>query len=208
MGNLERLSEKYRSHHRERDEFVFGADERATLFAGLVGGPGLRVLDFGCRTGALTQHYATGNDVVGIDVDEGALDRARERLGIETLWADITDELPIEPETFDVVVAGEVLEHVADPSAAVANAYRALRPGGRFVGSVPNAFRLKSRLRYLAGRHPETDKTHLQQFTPNDLRALLSSRFDDVSLTFAVGRYKRINPQLMARVQVFRARKS
>jgi SAM-dependent methyltransferase len=208
MANLDRLSEKYRAHHSARDEFVFGADERATLFAGLVGGPGLRVLDFGCRTGALTQHYATGNDVVGIDVDEGALARARERLGIETLWADITDELPIEPGTFDVVVAGEVLEHVADPSAAVANAYRALRPGGRFVGSVPNAFRLKSRLRYLAGRHPETDKTHLQQFTPNDLRELLSSRFDDVSLSFAVGRYKRIHPQLMARVQVFRARKS
>ena len=81
-----------------------------------------------------------------------------------------------------------------------------LEPGGRFVGSVPNAFRLKSRLRYLAGRHPETDATHLQLFTPAALRALLAD-FEDVELRFAVGRYVRWNPRLMARVQVFTARK-
>src|SRR6185437_9014695 len=110
--------------------------------ARLVGGPGLRVLDLGCRTGALTQHYAGGNDVVGVDVDRGALEQARLRLGIETLWADVEDELPFPDASFDVVVAGELLEHLADPRAAVANVHRVLKPSGRFVGSVPNAFRL------------------------------------------------------------------
>ena len=80
-------------------------------------------------------------------------------------------------------------------------------PGGRFVGSVPNAFRLKSRLRYLAGRHPETDATHLQLFTPAALSALLGRFFEDVEVRFAVGRYVRLQPRLMARVQVFSARK-
>jgi SAM-dependent methyltransferase len=207
MSRLERLDERYRAHHGNRKEFVFGADDRARLIASLVGGPGLRVLDLGCRTGALTQHYVEGNRVVGVDVDRSALDLAVARLGIETMWADAEEELPFADESFDVVVAGELLEHLADPAAAVGHVHRVLTPGGRFIGSVPNAFRLKSRLRYAVGRHPETDATHLQLFTPNALRALLGS-FEDVELRFAVGRYVRWHPRLMARVQVFSARKA
>ena len=78
------------------------------------------MLDLGCRTGALTQHYAEGNDVVGVDVDRAALEQAVARLGIETVWADVEEGLPFEDESFDVVVAGELLEHLADPAAAVA----------------------------------------------------------------------------------------
>jgi SAM-dependent methyltransferase len=206
MSRLERLNEIYGAHQGARTEFVFGADERAGVLAGLVGGPGLRVLDLGCRTGALTQHYAEGNDVVGIDVDREALAVASERLGIETLWADVEAGLPFDDASFDVVVAGELLEHLADPVAAVANVRRVLKPGGRFVGSVPNAFRLKSRIRFAAGRHPETDATHLQLFTPSALRALLEAAFDDVEIRFAVGRFVRFHPRLMARVQIFSAR--
>ena len=206
MSRLDRLNERYHEHHGRRQEFVFGADDRAGLIAQLVGGPGLRVLDLGCRTGALTQHYAKGNELVGVDVDQGALEQASARLGIETVWADVEDELPFPDESFDVVVAGELLEHLADPAAAVAHVRRVLKPGGRFVGSVPNAFRLKSRIRFAAGRHPETDATHLQLFTPAALAALLGD-FDDVKIRFAVGRYVRWHARLMARVQVFSARK-
>lgn len=206
MARLDRLDARYTAHHGERLEFVFGADERAGLIASLVGGPGLDVLDLGCRTGALTQHYASGNTVTGVDVDRGALRQAVERLGIETAWADVEEGLPFDDEVFDVVVAGELLEHLADPASTVSHAYRVLRPGGRFVGSVPNAFRLKSRIRFAAGRHPETDATHLQLFTPAALRALLAD-FEQVEIRFAVGRYVRWHPRLMARVQVFSARK-
>jgi SAM-dependent methyltransferase len=206
MSRRERLNERYREHHERRQEFVFGADERAGLLAELVGGPGLRVLDLGCRTGALTQHYAEGNTVVGVDVDRSALEQATARLGIDTVWADVEEELPFPDESFDVVVAGELLEHLADTAAVVAHVRRVLRPGGRFVGSVPNAFRLKSRLRFAAGRHPETDATHLQLFTPSALASLLGD-FEDVELRFAVGRYVRWHARLMARVQVFSARK-
>jgi SAM-dependent methyltransferase len=206
MSRLDRLDERYRAHHGARREFVFGADDRAGLIARLVGGPGLRVLDLGCRTGALTQHYAAGNTVVGVDVDLSALEAAAERLGIETVWADAEEGLPFPDDSFDVVVAGELLEHLADPAAAVGHVRRVLKPGGRFVGSVPNAFRLKSRIRYLAGRHPETDATHLQLFTRVALERLLGD-FEAVQIQFAVGRFVRWHPRLMARVQVFTARK-
>jgi SAM-dependent methyltransferase len=165
------------------------------------------VLDLGCRTGALTQHYAEGNDVVGLDVDRDALERARERIGIETVWADVENELPFPDRSFDVVVAGELLEHLADPAVTVREVARVVRQDGRFVGSVPNAFRLKSRLRYLVGRHPETDETHLQLFTTSALRALLGRYFSDVKIDYSVGRYVRLHPRLMARVQVFSAQR-
>jgi 2-polyprenyl-6-hydroxyphenyl methylase/3-demethylubiquinone-9 3-methyltransferase len=207
VARLDRLDERYREHHRgAKQEFVFGGDERGELIAGLVGGPGLRVLDLGCRTGALTQYYAPGNEVVGVDVDHDALERARERLGIETHHADAEDSLPFDDASFDVVVMGEVLEHLADPAAAVANVLRVLRPGGRFVGSVPNGFRLKNRLRFLLGTPPDLDPTHLQLFSPAKLRALLAG-FEDVRVRFEVGRFTRLQPRLLANVQVFSARK-
>ena len=202
---LERLNERYRRHQGRREEFVFGADERAGVIADLVGGPGLRVLDLGCRTGALTEHYAGGNELTGVDVDRDALERARERLEIETVWADVEDGLPFDGGSFDVVVAGELLEHLADPAATVSHVRRVLRPGGRFVGSVPNAYRLKARLAFAAGRSPDPDPTHLRMFSPRSLGSLLS-RFDDVHIRFAVGRYVRYHPRLMARVMVFSAR--
>jgi SAM-dependent methyltransferase len=205
IPRLERLNERYRRHQGRREEFVFGADERAGLIAELVGGPGMRVLDLGCRTGALTEHYAQGNELTGVDVDRDALARARERLDIETVWADVEDGLPFADETFDVVVAGELLEHLADPAAAVTHVRRVLRPGGRFVGSVPNAYRLKARLAFVAGRDPDPDPTHLQMFSERSLAALLSG-FEDVRIRFAVGRYVRYHPRLMARVMVFSCR--
>jgi len=126
-------------------------------------------------------------------------------LGIETVWANVEEGLPFADGTFDVVVAGELLEHLAVPKAVVDEGRRVLAPGGRLVGSVPNAFRLKSRLRFAVGRHPETDPTHLQLFTPAALRALLAD-FDSVELRFAVGRYVRLQPRLMARSMIFAAR--
>ena len=207
MTRLEELSRRYRRHHRDRtDTFVYGGGERADLFRRYVGGPGRRVLDVGCRYGALTRAYLEGNQVVGIDVDRWALGEAA-RLGIETQWADAEEGLPFEDESFDVVVAGELLEHVRDPAALVGEARRVLRPGGTFVGSVPNGFRLKNRLRFLAGRWPETDPTHLHLFSPDDLRALLAG-FEEPQLHFVSSRLLRLHARLFANIVVFAGRKS
>jgi SAM-dependent methyltransferase len=198
-----RLAERYRRHHAERrqgGEFVF-VPERLPLFVRAVGGPGRTVLDLGCRTGAVTQHFLPGNRVVGADVDEGALALAAER-GIEPVWADAEEPLPFEDATFDVVVAGEFLEHVRDPEAVIAEVRRVLRRGGTFVGSVPNAFRIQSRLLFLRGRHPEDDPTHLQLYSPAAVRRLLGD-FASVELHFVGGRYRRLHPRLLARDLVF-----
>jgi SAM-dependent methyltransferase len=186
-------------------EFVFGGEERAKLFRRYVGGPGMRVLDIGCRYGALTREYAVGNDVVGIDVDRDALVEAA-KLGIATIWADAEEPLPFEDASFDVVVAGELLEHLRNPEALVREGRRVLRGDGVFIGSVPNAFRLKNRLRFLVGSAPESDPTHLQLFSPADIRRLLTG-FDEVRLHFIASRFLRVHPRLFANDIVFTGRK-
>ncbi len=200
------LSERYRQHHRERrddGDFVF-VPERVPLLVAAVG-KGRRVLDLGCRSGALTRHFLDGNSVVGLDVDPDALEKAA-ALGIEPVHADVEEPLPFEGASFDVVVAGELFEHLRFPDALVAEIARVLRPGGVLTGSVPNAFRVQSRLRFLRGRPPEDDPTHLRMFSPQALRDLLGA-FERIELHFVGGRFARAHARLFARDLVFSAKK-
>jgi SAM-dependent methyltransferase len=205
--SLDRLSERYAEHNRtERGAgFVFAGPEREALFKRYVGGPGRRVLDLGCRDGALTRTYVEGNEIVGVDADREAL-AAAALLGIETHWADLDQPLDFPDASFDVVVAGELLEHLRDPAPLVAEVRRVLRPGGTFVASVPNAYRLKRRLLFLAGRPPDDDPTHLQMFSPSDVRALLAG-FEEPQLHFVAGRLVPLHPRLFANDIVFSGRK-
>jgi 2-polyprenyl-3-methyl-5-hydroxy-6-metoxy-1,4-benzoquinol methylase len=204
--SLDELSERYAEHNRsERGPgFVFAGPEREALFRRYVGS-GRRVLDLGCRDGALTQTYLEGNEVVGVDADREALAEAA-KLGIETNWADLDRPLELADESFDVVVAGELLEHLRDPQRLVSEIRRVLRPGGTFVASVPNAYRLKRRLFFLVGRPPDDDPTHLQMFSPADVRALLEG-FEAPQLHFVAGRLVPLHARLFANDIVFAGRK-
>jgi SAM-dependent methyltransferase len=196
------LSERYERHHRERrddGDFVF-VPERIPLLVTAVGS-GKRVLDLGCRSGALTRHFLEGNVVVGLDVDAAALEKAA-ALGIEPVRANVEEPLPFEDASFDAVVAGELLEHLQFPDALVAEISRVLRPGGVLAGSVPNAFRVQSRLRFLLGRPPEDDPTHLRMFSPGSIEELLTV-FRDVRIDFVGGRFVRLSSRLFARDLVF-----
>jgi SAM-dependent methyltransferase len=120
--------------------------------------------------------------------------------------ANVEEPLPFGDASFDAVVAGELLEHLQFPDALVAEIRRVLRPGGVLAGSVPNAYRVQSRLRFLRGRPPEDDPTHLRMFSPAALEELLAG-FERVELRYVGGRYARLNARLFARDLVFTAAK-
>ena len=61
---------------------------------------------------------------------------------------------------------------------------------------------LQSRLRFLRGRPPEDDPTHLRMFSPDAMRALLRG-FENVELSYVGGRYARLSARLFARDLVF-----
>jgi SAM-dependent methyltransferase len=97
-----------------------------------------RVLDAGCGTGALLSRLGKERNttVYGIDLAREALafSRGRGRRGL--VQADLT-ALPFRSDSFDIVTALDVVEHVADDVAALAEIRRVLRPGGVLVMSVP-----------------------------------------------------------------------
>lgn len=164
----------------KRYGFSYRLAERGPQFAAWIG-TGNRVLDLGCRDGTLTQCYVAGNIVTGVDIDVQALSLARARLGIATLSLDLNRQrLPFDDSSFDIVVAGEVLEHLVDPAFTVSEARRILVPGGRFIGSVPNSFHWRATLARLMGRSFE-DPTHLHRFSRAKILCLLKD-FDSLEL--------------------------
>jgi 2-polyprenyl-3-methyl-5-hydroxy-6-metoxy-1,4-benzoquinol methylase len=101
---------------------------------------GERVLDVGCGEGRFAGELArAGAEVVGIDIAERALSRAR-RLEPELDLRLIEEGVPwpLQDASFDLVWAGEVIEHVADTAPWLSELRRVLRPGGRLLLSTPN----------------------------------------------------------------------
>lgn len=92
--------------------------------------PGALLLDLACGGGLLAPHVS-GYRHVGVDLSALALEQARAH-GVTPVRGDVL-RLPFGDAVADVVVAGEVLEHVTDLARAVAEACRVLRPGGTLV---------------------------------------------------------------------------
>ncbi len=99
------------------------------------------VLDAGMGPGRLCVELdQRGWRVSGVDVSEVMVELAAARLphARERLLAAPIEALPFPDESFDVVIATGVLEHVGDKEAAIRELARVLRPGGRAIVSFPN----------------------------------------------------------------------
>jgi 2-polyprenyl-3-methyl-5-hydroxy-6-metoxy-1,4-benzoquinol methylase len=140
----------------------------------LEGGP-RDVLDVGCSSGYLARPLTdAGARVLGLEIDPDAAAQARS-VCAEVVVGDVESmELPFEPESFDVILCGDVVEHLRDPGAALARLQPLLRPGGRLVLTTPNVANWSMRLSLLAGRWRYTergilDRTHTHLFTRTTL---------------------------------------
>jgi SAM-dependent methyltransferase len=198
--NSEVLSRLYARHNAKRDrEFIYGGVERIDSMRRFIPKSAVRVLDVGCRDGALAAALGLSHrEVIGVDIDEAALKDARSKGVLSPCAANLWYPLPFRTSSVDLVLAGEVLEHIVFPALLVREIGRILRPGGRAVGSVPNAFRLKNRLIFLAGRSYENDPTHLRQFSYPMLIHLLETELEAIEIHCVVGRFAPAWPRLFA----------
>jgi SAM-dependent methyltransferase len=124
---------------------------------------------------------AQGNTVVGVEIDPQAAELARAACA-RVIVADI-DTLELDElggEAFDVILAGDVLEHLKDPTAVLARLSQALAGDGYIVATIPNVAHASVRLALLQGAFPYAelgllDRTHLRFFTLPTLREMFEA---------------------------------
>jgi SAM-dependent methyltransferase len=162
---------------------------------------GKRIVDLGLSRGLLLERFRryAGVKLIGIEIDPAEIEHAQNR-GLEPLqhYVNVFDgnvmtaQLPYEDASANVVLAGEILEHVVDTAGFLREIYRTLAPGGALVLSTPNIFWSKNRVRLLAGRYPDAleyrsrygaDFGHVRIFGPDQLRELLGETgFADITM--------------------------
>ena len=99
--------------------------------------PAPRLLDIGCGTGIALEELGRHGRACGIDLVWAALAYSKQRdPGLPLVQGDVT-RLPIATERVDAVLAFDVIEHLEDEAAALAEIHRALRPGGVALINVP-----------------------------------------------------------------------
>lgn len=137
MLSLERQNELREQYRQGRPEWQPATEVYADLVRGHLE-PSSRVLDLGCGRGGLVEQLEHPlNQVIGVDADLVSLQEHR-LAGELPLTAALSHHLPFPDESFDMVFASWVLEHLAEPEKVMAEIGRVLQPGGLFVFITPN----------------------------------------------------------------------
>jgi methionine biosynthesis protein MetW len=117
-------------------------------------GKGKRVLDVGCLGGRVSKLIQDqNNEVWGVEVNSTSAALAEKR-GIRVKVANIEDGLPFEDSSFDVVNAGEVVEHLYDTKFFFLETRRVLKENGLLIFTTPNLNSIENRIRIVLGGYP------------------------------------------------------
>jgi SAM-dependent methyltransferase len=128
--------------------------------------PPARVLDAGCGWGVNFEALERcGYQVEGLDISRQALEHL-DRPGRSLIEADLTQPIPERVQTYDAVVALDVIEHLDDDRAAVSRLTRLTKPGGVCILSVPALPELYSEFDEVQG--------HRRRYVPETLRQACS----------------------------------
>jgi SAM-dependent methyltransferase len=149
--------------------------------------PGERVLDMGCGAGRHAfEMFRRGGDVVAFDQDADELSGVLELFGAMRAAGEVpagadadikqgdARSMPFADAEFDRIVAAEVLEHIPDDEAAIAELARVLRPGGTIAVTVPRW--LPERVCWaLSEAYHEVEGGHVRIYTADGLATKLAA---------------------------------
>ncbi len=138
---------------------------------------GCYVLDVGCNGGTIAVPLIQHKDcyVRGIDVVPELVELAKSR-GVFAKLGEAEDLKDHKDNTYDYVICAEVLEHLYDPMPAIKEAYRVLKPGGKYIVTIP---------------HPVSDMCnnklgdyHQQNFSPEIIDTMFTTVFKREKVLF------------------------
>ncbi len=178
---------------------------------------GARVLDVGCSVGMLGQYLTTelSCSVDGIDSNADALELARPfyRM-LHQLDLDSTDlAVLLSPQSYDVIVFADVLEHLRAPDETLNQARQLLANGGRILISIPNVSYVGLIAELLDGKFQYRDEglldhTHVRFFTAESISELIERAemdafaLDTVELALQESEFDSINPSQLSAAEV------
>lgn len=147
--------------HWEYQRRLFSYREQATIIAKQYNGKQPVIVDVGCGAGDGTNMLSEQFDnVLGLDNNPSVLKNTGHYQCLDV----VTDDLP----PCDVVIANQFLEHLEKPDVFLSKVFRALRPGGMFIGSTPDRdCRLRS-------DEKPFNADHFEEYTPEALRNLFA----------------------------------
>lgn len=172
------------STYNENHDFSYNFRESrlrkcASLIEGLSVG---RLLDIGCSRGEWAAHWQRcGWKSAGIDVNRQNVEISK-AVGIDARVCDLNnDPIPFPDHSFDLVFAGEVIEHLVDTDGFLAEVARCCEPGGNVLLTTPNLASFENRVRLLFGIYPKwvnynlEGSGHVRAYTPRVLKQQLSA---------------------------------
>lgn len=141
------------------------------------------ILDIGCHDGTLLSLIKNrNNNFHGLEASDWGLEECKKRkINVQQYFFDDKTRLSFSDNFFDVVIAGEIIEHIFDTDFFLEETGRVLKPGGRLLISTPNIASLGRRLLLFFGKNPIIEVSpsdpessgHIRYFTFQTLKQLL-----------------------------------
>ncbi len=172
------MSDVIKIFYNEHKEFGINSLRRRNinrLAASTLAGGKKNILDVGCATGFVSSPLRSGgNYVVGIDIAEKAIAQAKEALD-EAYVFDI-EQYPwpdfISHRTYDLIMVSEVIEHLFDQRALLAQVKKLLASQGKIIITTPNFLVWSDRIKMLLGIYTVLDPGHIKMLSYREFRKL------------------------------------
>ncbi|SRR5258706_839786 len=142
-------------------------------------GKNRKILDIACNDGQLTEKYKEFGNVTGIDINKQSIALCKKR-GLTCLQTTI-EEMPKKYNNyFDIIIAGDIIEHVFATDEFLRNIYKKLKKGGMLLLTTANVASIGRRIMFLLGKNPfleysvelpykELNVGHIRYYTVNDM---------------------------------------